>query len=80
MKAGSALSRPDLPAACCREVHRLQLHLLEDFPREVLVELLQEVCLALGLADATLAPGALHKLLAVVDGLPAMEQFISGGA
>jgi hypothetical protein len=52
---------------------------LEDFPRAVLVELLQEVCLALRLADPTLAPGALHKLLAVLEGLPAMERFISGG-
>ncbi|GFH06263.1 uncharacterized protein HaLaN_00865, partial [Haematococcus lacustris] len=59
-----------------REVHRLQLMAVEDLARQVLVDLVQDVCIELDVSDVTALTTHLRKLLRVVSAVPRMEAFI----
>ncbi|KAJ9515477.1 hypothetical protein QJQ45_016477 [Haematococcus lacustris] len=59
-----------------REVHRLQLMAVEDLARQVLVDLVQDVCIELDVSDVTALITHLRKLLRVVSAVPRMEAFI----
>ncbi|GIM00811.1 hypothetical protein Vretimale_5731 [Volvox reticuliferus] len=59
-----------------RSLHRLGLHALDDWPKDVLVDLVQDVCIELDLRDATVLPSAIRKTLRVVGAVPRMEAFI----
>ena len=54
-----------------------QLHRVEKLPRDIVVDLVQNVCIQLELADPVLLEGAVAKLLRVVGAVPRMEAFIS---
>ncbi|KAG2450781.1 hypothetical protein HYH02_004618 [Chlamydomonas schloesseri] len=60
-----------------KAMHRLGLRALEDWPKDVLVDLMQDVCIELDLSDATTLPAAVRKTLRVVDAAPRMEAFIA---
>ncbi|GIL44765.1 hypothetical protein Vafri_2272 [Volvox africanus] len=59
-----------------RSLHRLGLRTLDDWPKDVLVDLVQDVCIELDLRDATALPAAVRKTLRVVGAVPRMEAFI----
>ncbi|GLI64985.1 hypothetical protein VaNZ11_008410 [Volvox africanus] len=59
-----------------RSLHRLGLRTLDDWPKDVLVDLVQDVCIDLDLRDATALPAAVRKTLRVVGAVPRMEAFI----
>ncbi|MEW5316929.1 MAG: hypothetical protein WDW38_008268 [Sanguina aurantia] len=59
-----------------RDMHRLRLGAVEDFPKDVLIDLLQDVCISLDLSDATTLPASVRKLLRVVAAVPRMERCI----
>ncbi|KAK9820170.1 hypothetical protein WJX72_007055 [[Myrmecia] bisecta] len=59
-----------------KELHRLGLACVERIPRDVLVDLVQDLCIALELADPTALPAAAHKLLRAVASLPRLERFV----
>ncbi|KAL3157009.1 hypothetical protein ABBQ38_001262 [Trebouxia sp. C0009 RCD-2024] len=59
-----------------RELHRLGLNLVERIPKDVLIDLVQDVCIDLEVADPTSLPAAISKLLRVVATLPRLERFV----
>ncbi|GLC33253.1 hypothetical protein PLESTM_000040900 [Pleodorina starrii] len=59
-----------------KALHRLGLRALEDWPKDVLVDLVQDVCIELDVRDATTLPAAVRKTLRVVGAVPRMEAFI----
>ncbi|EFJ49191.1 hypothetical protein VOLCADRAFT_117327 [Volvox carteri f. nagariensis] len=59
-----------------RNLHHLGLRTLEDWPKDVLVDLVQDVCIELDIRDATTLPAAVRKTLRVVGAVPRMEAFI----
>eukprot|EP01006_Ploeotia_vitrea_P036118 TRINITY_DN65978_c3_g1_i1.p1 TRINITY_DN65978_c3_g1~~TRINITY_DN65978_c3_g1_i1.p1 ORF type:complete len:773 (-),score=413.80 TRINITY_DN65978_c3_g1_i1:36-2156(-) len=59
-----------------RDLYRLHLRQLENLPREVAVEILQDVCRELELTDVSLAVPSIRKMSRVVAAVPSMEMFI----
>lgn len=60
-----------------REVHRLGLRHVEQLPRDVLVDLVQDACIALECTEATALSAQLAKVLRAVAALPGLERFAS---
>ncbi|PNH02559.1 hypothetical protein TSOC_011452 [Tetrabaena socialis] len=75
-RAGGPLLSTAQRMARDRSVHRLGLRALEDWPKDVMVDLVQDLCVELDLSDATTLPAALRKTLRVVGAVPRMEAFI----
>ncbi|MEW5300295.1 MAG: hypothetical protein WDW36_003235 [Sanguina aurantia] len=61
-----------------RDMHRLRLGVVEEFPKDVLIDLVQAACISLELSDATTLPASVRKLLRVVAAVPRMEKCIGG--
>ncbi|KAL0019238.1 hypothetical protein WJX79_004955 [Trebouxia sp. C0005] len=59
-----------------RELHRLGLNLVERIPKDVLIDLVQDVCISLEVADPTSLPAAISKVLRVLATLPRLERFV----
>ncbi|GMH32940.1 hypothetical protein BSKO_00774 [Bryopsis sp. KO-2023] len=59
-----------------KDLHRLGLHVVENMPKDVLVYILQDVCVSLDLNDATRLPSSILKLVRVVESLPQLEAFV----
>eukprot|EP00198_Chlamydomonas_reinhardtii_P002392 XP_001691728.1 predicted protein [Chlamydomonas reinhardtii] len=76
-RAGGPLMTTAQRMARDKSLHRLGLRGLEDWPKDVLVDLVQDVCIELDLSDATTLPAAVRKTLRVVDAAPRMEGFIA---
>eukprot|EP00803_Ostreobium_quekettii_P000784 evm.model.scf_855.2 EVM.evm.TU.scf_855.2 scf_855:24944-33980(+) len=60
-----------------REINRLHLQAVDHLPRDVLAQLVQDVCICLDLDDATHLKPAVLKVLRVVDALPRLEAFVA---
>ncbi|KAK9857180.1 hypothetical protein WJX84_007612 [Apatococcus fuscideae] len=59
-----------------KEVHRLGLASIEKLHPDVLIDVVQDVCIAMEVSDAMQLPGALHKLLQAVAAIPKLERFV----
>lgn len=59
-----------------RELHRLGLGSVERIPRDCLVDLVQDLCIALETPDATGLPSAVRRLLHVIAAVPRLERFV----
>eukprot|EP00798_Chlamydomonas_sp_ICE-L_P019229 gene19229-25854_t len=60
-----------------KELHRLKLHVVADMPRDVLADLVQDICIELDVSDATSLPATTRKLMRVMAAAPRMETFIA---
>lgn len=60
-----------------RAIARLGLGVVDEYPRDVLVDLVQDVCVVLQLRDATLLVPSLRKMAAVVGAIPRMQAFVA---
>jgi hypothetical protein len=60
-----------------KKVAVLGLHGVERVPRDVLVELVQDACVALDVSDATALPAAVLRLLRAAAVVPQMEGFVN---
>lgn len=60
-----------------KELYRLGLVSMERYPKDVVVTLLQDACIAVEVDDATRLPAALLRLLRVVAAVPRLERFVS---
>lgn len=59
-----------------RGMHELGLASIDALPHGLLVDTLQQLCLAAGTADATALPGCLAKHMRASAALPELETFI----
>ena len=59
-----------------RGMHELGLAGIEALPHDVLVDTLQQLCLAAGTADATALPGCLATHMRASAALPELERFV----
>eukprot|EP00775_Hariotina_reticulata_P013264 gene13264-13394_t len=60
-----------------KAIAQLGLAVVEEFPRDVLVDLVQDVCVVLELKDATLLVPNLRKMSAVMGAIPRLEAFVA---
>ncbi len=68
---GAARARKD------REVHRAGLEAVGELAQGELADILQQLCLALGMADAAELPAAVARLQRAVTTLPRLERFVT---
>ena len=59
-----------------RGMHELGLASIDALPHDVLVDTLQQLCLAAGTSDATALPGCMAKHMRASKALPELETFI----
>ena len=60
-----------------RDVHRLGLHSVADLPRDVLIKVLQDVCIKFEIRDVRVLPIAVVRCLKVVAAIPQLEKFVT---
>ena len=59
-----------------RGMHELGLASIEALPHDILVDTMQQLCLASGMSDATALPGYMAKHMRASAVLPELETFI----
>jgi len=59
-----------------RGMHELGLASIEALPHDILVDTMQQLCLASGMSDATALPGFMAKHMRASAVLPELETFI----